>query len=42
MTTNKELIATSKEAYRLYTDYISYDGNGHMTVQGIEKIPALK
>lgn len=42
MTTDKEIIATSKEAYQLYTDHISYDGNGHMTVQGIEKIPALK
>lgn len=42
MTTEQEVIATSKEACKLYTDHISYDGNGHMTVRGVEEIPELR
>lgn len=42
MTTNQEVIATSKEAYQLYIDHISYDGSGHMTVWGVEEIPELR
>ena len=42
MTTNKEVIATSKEVCQLYTDHISYDGNGHMTVWGVEEIPEIR
>ena len=41
MTTEQEVIATSKEACKLYTDHISYDGSGHMTVWGIEEITEL-
>ena len=42
MTTNQEVIATSKEAYQLYIDHISYDGSGHMTVRSVEEIPELR
>ena len=42
MTAEQEVIATSKEACKLYTDHISYDGNGHMTVRGVEEIPELR
>ena len=41
MTTAQEVIATSNEAYKLYTDHISYNGNGHMTVRDVEEIPEL-
>lgn len=41
MTTNQEVIATSDELCQLYTDHISYDGDGRMTVIGIEEIPSL-
>lgn len=42
MTTEQEVIATSKEACKLYTDHISYDGNGHMTVRNVEEITELR
>lgn len=42
MTTNQEVIATSKEVYQLYIDHISYDGSGHMTVRSVEEIPELR
>lgn len=41
MTTDGRVIATSAAACQLYTDHISYDGDGHMTVYDAESIPEL-